>query len=405
MSGKNYSYLPTTRGVFRLGRNSGDLLWGFEFIPSGTASGSLTLRPYPWRGDSDAHLILAGRGAGTVQLPVSATCGGSIIEQQGNRGVASGYCPLDSWVLVPTSYLGSGTPSSSNFLRGDRSWATPTGTVPAAHASSHASGGSDSLKLDDLAAPDDNTDLNASASAHGLLLKLSGVATEFLSGAGSWLSLAGRSFAIRILTSGTAATYTPTSGATRAWVRCWGGGGGGGGAAATAASAAAGGGGGAGGYGEKYYSSLAASYQYSIGAGGAGGTAGANDGAAGADTTFDEAGTVLTAQNGAAGKGCAAGVVPAVIAGGSGGTVASNCDINGAGQSGLPGRVWNGTVAESGQGGSTSVGSGGAACITERNGIAGAGPGGGGSGGCSYGGAAKSGGAGKDGLIAILEFT
>jgi hypothetical protein len=39
-------------------------------------------------------------------------------------------------------------------------------------------------KLDDLAAPDDNTDLNATAAAHGLLPKLSNVVTEFLNGTG-----------------------------------------------------------------------------------------------------------------------------------------------------------------------------------------------------------------------------
>jgi hypothetical protein len=54
------------------------------------------------------------------------------------------------------------------------------------HASTHASGGSDPLKLDDLAAPDDNTDLNSSTSAHGLLRKLDGSTTNFLRGDGSW---------------------------------------------------------------------------------------------------------------------------------------------------------------------------------------------------------------------------
>jgi hypothetical protein len=39
-------------------------------------------------------------------------------------------------------------------------------------------------KLDDFAAPDDNTDLNATAAAHGLLPKLSNVATQYLSGTG-----------------------------------------------------------------------------------------------------------------------------------------------------------------------------------------------------------------------------
>jgi len=52
------------------------------------------------------------------------------------------------------------------------------------HASRHASGQADAVKIDDLAAGDDNTDLNASTSKHGLLPKLSGVASEYLSGTG-----------------------------------------------------------------------------------------------------------------------------------------------------------------------------------------------------------------------------
>jgi len=57
------------------------------------------------------------------------------------------------------------------------------------HATRHQSGGADDIKLDDLAAPDDNTDLNSSASAHGLLPKLSGVSTEFLNGQGAFASV------------------------------------------------------------------------------------------------------------------------------------------------------------------------------------------------------------------------
>lgn len=45
------------------------------------------------------------------------------------------------------------------------------GDAPTAHKTSHQSGGSDAIKLDDLAAPDDNTDLNASTTAHGLAPK------------------------------------------------------------------------------------------------------------------------------------------------------------------------------------------------------------------------------------------
>src|SRR5688572_810550 len=57
---------------------------------------------------------------------------------------------------------------------------------PKPHAASHASGGSDAVKIDDRAAPDDNTDLNATASAHGLLPKLSGSATDVLLGDGTF---------------------------------------------------------------------------------------------------------------------------------------------------------------------------------------------------------------------------
>ena len=43
-------------------------------------------------------------------------------------------------------------------------------------------------KLDDFATPDDNTDLNATTSYHGLLPKLDGNTTHYLNGNGSWAS-------------------------------------------------------------------------------------------------------------------------------------------------------------------------------------------------------------------------
>lgn len=43
------------------------------------------------------------------------------------RGAANGVAPLDGSSLVPTSNLGTGTASSSTYLRGDGSWATPSG--------------------------------------------------------------------------------------------------------------------------------------------------------------------------------------------------------------------------------------------------------------------------------------
>lgn len=58
--------------------------------------------------------------------------------------------------------------------------------TPTAHATSHQAGGSDSIRLDDLAAPEDNTDLNASTSAHGLMQKYPGGTTTFLRADGSF---------------------------------------------------------------------------------------------------------------------------------------------------------------------------------------------------------------------------
>jgi len=47
------------------------------------------------------------------------------------------------------------------------------------------------IKLDDFATPDDNADLNASIARHGLLKKLSNVATQFMNGVGNWVVPAG----------------------------------------------------------------------------------------------------------------------------------------------------------------------------------------------------------------------
>lgn len=60
------------------------------------------------------------------------------------------------------------------------------GQTPLAHKTSHQSGGSDAIKLDDLAAPDDNTDLNASTSAHGLMQKYPGGTSNFLRSDGAF---------------------------------------------------------------------------------------------------------------------------------------------------------------------------------------------------------------------------
>jgi len=57
--------------------------------------------------------------------------------------------------------------------------------VISAHASAHQAGGADSIKLDNLAAPDDNTDLDFSTSLHGLVPKGINLG-KFLKDNGTW---------------------------------------------------------------------------------------------------------------------------------------------------------------------------------------------------------------------------
>jgi hypothetical protein len=68
-----------------------------------------------------------------------------------------------------------------NQARGDARYAQ------LAHAARHVSGGADAIKIDDLAAGDDNTDLNASTSKHGLMQKYPNTA-QALKGDGTWLT-------------------------------------------------------------------------------------------------------------------------------------------------------------------------------------------------------------------------
>lgn len=68
-----------------------------------------------------------------------------------------------------------------------------SGAAPLAlgSTSSTAATGDHIHALDALGAPSDNTDLNASTSAHGLLPKLPNIATQYLNGVGGWSTPAG----------------------------------------------------------------------------------------------------------------------------------------------------------------------------------------------------------------------
>lgn len=61
-------------------------------------------------------------------------------QKESEKGAASGYAGLGTDGFVPTGQLGSGTPSSSTFLRGDKSYATPSGGAPSGAAGGDLSG-------------------------------------------------------------------------------------------------------------------------------------------------------------------------------------------------------------------------------------------------------------------------
>jgi len=213
------------------------------------------------------------------------------------------------------------------------------------------------------------------------------------------------------LTSGTAATYTPTAGTKALCVTCIGGGGGGGGVdGGGAGTGGAAGGGGAGGVAYEFISSVAASYTYTVSSsGGAGGAAGDNAGAAGGTTTFSGTGVSLSATGGSGGAG-RTGVAGSGArgAGGAGGT-ATGGDLNVSGASGTdgftsvqPGSIGNGGPSVyGGMGRGGGVGSSGSAA-----GAAATGFNAGGGGGTSIAVADNvAGGAGGAGLIIVEELS
>lgn len=89
------------------------------------------------------------------------------------------------WVTIKAYNDGVSTPY----------WRITGKSAVSSHALTHKSGGSDAIKLDELAPPDDNTNLNASTSAHGLLRKLDGNPNHYLNGQGEWTTPGAGNFA------------------------------------------------------------------------------------------------------------------------------------------------------------------------------------------------------------------
>ena len=224
-------------------------------------------------------------------------------------------------------------------------------------------------------------------SFEGTLPSQSGQSGKYLTTNGtvaSWATVTAGGRLLRapqMLTSGT--SYTAPANCIAIYVEAVGGGGGG----AGTSGGGGGGGGGAGGYCAKYFTVVpAATYTYTIGAGGvAEGTGGS--------TTFTVGATTITSAGGGGGS---------IESTGGAGGACTNGDINISGGGGGAG----GTSPQSGAGGNSFFGGGGAGLGGQFGSSAGSAgsAGGGGSGGFSNGGNV-AGGAGGAGLIRIWEYS
>lgn len=213
----------------------------------------------------------------------------------------------------------------------------------------------------------------------------------------------GRLLNVRVFTSST--TYTPTPGTNSVVVEGVGAGAAGGGTPASGGgNAAVGGGGGAGAYGRKRITSGFSGVAITIGAGGVG-SAGATGGNGGT-TSF---GSLLSLPGGVGGLVGSAVAAANINSSGGGSNAPTGADVGYLGESGTPGITYSSSVALSGRGGISPLGSSGASIGSNGSSVntgvsaTGYGAGGGGALGVASG-VSAAGGNGAPGLIIVSEY-
>lgn len=156
----------------------------------------------------------------------TATASAQVPGDSATEGTATSLARSDHKHSLPAYGTGASTICQGNDAR------LSDARTPTTHATSHKSGGSDAIKLDELAAPTDVTTLNATTGAHGLMMKYPGGTTNYLREDGTWQSPGGAPAgaaaytmaSTTAVTSTTAITYTAATGGaiaipTTGWYR------------------------------------------------------------------------------------------------------------------------------------------------------------------------------------------